>query len=89
MNRTSPLVMRQVALAAALAAAQIGAAHAQTAAPAPQDAASAPVAAEAQGDGLKLDAVVITGTSTARTKMKQSVSWIVSCRSRRSKASVL
>lgn len=74
MNRTSPLVMRQVALAAALAAAQIGAAHAQTAAPAPQDAASAPAAAEAQGDGLKLDAVVITGTSTARTKMKQSVS---------------
>lgn len=71
MNRTSPLVLRQVALAAAMAAAQIGAAQAQTAAPAAQDAAAAP---EAQGDGLKLDAVVVTGTSTARTKMKQSVS---------------
>ncbi len=72
MTRTSPLVLRQVALAAAMAAAQIGAAHAQSAAPAtPEAAAPAP---EAQGDGLKLDAVVITGTSTARSKMKQSVS---------------
>lgn len=34
MTRTSPLVLRQVALAAAMAAAQIGAAHAQSAAPA-------------------------------------------------------
>ncbi len=55
---------RPVALAAALAALQIGMAHAQTAAP----------AAETAGDGLKLDRVVITGTAIARSKMKQSVS---------------
>lgn len=77
MNPTSSTALRPVALAAALAALQLGAAHAQTAAAPPAGAASAP-AAEAPpataGDGLKLDSVVITGTSTARTKMKQSVS---------------
>ncbi|MEK8051294.1 TonB-dependent receptor [Ideonella sp. DXS22W] len=36
--------------------------------------AAAQQATEPAGDGLKLDTVVITGTSTARTKMKQSVS---------------
>ena len=53
----------RVALAAALAVLHIGAAHAQTA-PAPADSA----------DGLKLDSVVVTGTSSGATKMKSSVS---------------
>lgn len=54
----------RLALAVALAALHLGAVHAQT----------APAAAADPSDGLKLDTVVITGTSTARTKMKQSVS---------------
>jgi outer membrane receptor protein involved in Fe transport len=54
--------------AAAPAAPAAAPAPAQPAAPAP-----APAAA-AQGDGLKLDTVVITGTSTLRSKMQQSVS---------------
>ncbi|MCP5285774.1 MAG: TonB-dependent receptor [Burkholderiaceae bacterium] len=58
---------RLIALAAAAAALQAGAAFAQQAAPAPAAAASA-------SDGLKLDRIVITGTSTARTAMQQSVS---------------
>ena len=58
---------RLIALAATAAALQAGAAFAQTTAPAPAAAASA-------SDGLKLDRVVITGTSTARTAMQQSVS---------------
>lgn len=53
--------LRPVALAAALLALQMGAAHAQTATP-------------ASNDLLDLDKVVITGTATARTKMQQSVS---------------
>jgi outer membrane receptor protein involved in Fe transport len=72
MTHPPGMPLRRISLAAALAAAQIGAAQAQDAAPAPPDAASAP-AAQAR-DGLQLDSVVITGTSTARTKMKQSVS---------------
>lgn len=52
--------LRPVALAASFCLAPALAAAQQTAEPA--------------GDGLKLDTVVITGTSTARTKMKQSVS---------------
>ena len=36
--------------------------------------AAAQQAAEPAGDGLKFDTIVITGTSTARSKMKQSVS---------------
>lgn len=73
MTHPPGMPLRRISLAAALAAAQIGAAHAQDAAAPPPDAASAP-AAQAPRDGLQLDAVVITGTSTARTKMKQSVS---------------
>lgn len=56
-----PLTLRPVALAAA-ASLLPALALAQQAPQAPA------------GDGLKLDTVVITGTSTARTKMKQSVS---------------
>jgi outer membrane receptor protein involved in Fe transport len=59
-HKTAP---RRIALAAALAACHIGAVHAQTAAP----------AADAT-DGLKLDSVIITGTSAGATKMKSSVS---------------
>lgn len=58
---------RLIALAAAAAALQAGAAFAQSAAPAPAAAASA-------SDGLKLDRVVITGSSQASTKMRSSVS---------------
>jgi outer membrane receptor protein involved in Fe transport len=60
---TNKPTLRPVALAAALLALQMGAAHAQTAAAAP-----------ASNDLLDLDKVVITGTATARTKMQQSVS---------------
>lgn len=57
---------RLVALAAAAAALQIGAAHAQQAA--------APAAAASAADGLQLDRIVITGSSQASTKMRSSVS---------------
>ena len=64
MNR-KPIPTR-LALAAAVALLQLSTAHAQTAATA---------AAEAKSDdGLKFDAVVITGTSTGSTKMRSSVS---------------
>ena len=63
-------VPTRIALAAALAALHLGAAHAQTT-PASGDAAKP---AGAQDDGLKLDSVVVTGTSTKLSKMKQSVS---------------
>jgi outer membrane receptor protein involved in Fe transport len=53
--------VRPVAAAVALSLASMGVALAQTAAP-------------AAGDGLKLDQIVVTGTSTAVSKMKQSVS---------------
>lgn len=70
---STPLAL---AMAVALAALQMGAAQAQTAPaePAEPTAAAPDPATEAQRDGLRFDAVVITGTSTARTKMKQSVS---------------
>jgi catecholate siderophore receptor len=57
--------LSRIAAATALAVLQIGAAHAQTAAP--QDASAA-------GDGLKLDQVIVTGTSARASKMKSSVS---------------
>ena len=60
--------LSRIAAATALAALQLGAAHAQTATPA------TPQGASAQGDGLKLDEVVVTGTSSRATKMKSSVS---------------
>ena len=68
MNRHANLsaIPSRIALAAALAALHIGAAHAQTATPTPE---AAPAS-----DGLKLDSVVVTGTSTKLSKMKQSVS---------------
>ena len=69
MNR-KPIPTR-IALAAAIALLQLGAAHAQTA-PAATDQ-SAPAQPQAN-DGLKLDQVVVTGTSTKLSKMKQSVS---------------
>jgi outer membrane receptor protein involved in Fe transport len=57
---------RLLALAAAAAALQIGAAHAQQAAP--------QAAAAAEDDALKLNRVVITGSSQASSKMRSSVS---------------
>lgn len=54
------LIRRPVAVAASIALLQAGAAFAQAAAPA--------------GDGLKLDTIIVTGTSVARSKMEQSVS---------------
>ena len=65
MNR-KPIPTR-MALAAAVALFQLSAAHAQTAE-------SAAAAASNPSDGLKLDSVVITGTSTGTTKMRSSVS---------------
>ena len=61
-----PPTLSRIAAATAIAALQLGAAHAQTAAPA-TDASTA-------GDGLKLDQVVVTGTSSRASKMKSSVS---------------
>ena len=58
------LAHNRVAMAAALAVLHFGAAHAQT----------TPAAAADANDGLKLDSVVITGTSSGVTKMKSSVS---------------
>jgi len=62
---------RPVAVAAALLLAHAAPAWAQ------QAAAAAPAApaegTDAAGDGLKLDRVVVTGTSTARSKMRSSV----------------
>lgn len=63
-----PARPRLVALAAAAAALQMGAVHAQQTAT-PAAAASAPT-----GDGLQLDRIVVTGSSQARTKMRSSVS---------------
>ena len=75
MNRSHaphlPHALRLTA-AAALAALHLGAAQAQQEAPAAAEpAASAP---SAGNDGLQMDKVLITGTATARSKMKQSVS---------------
>ena len=64
----------RLALAAALAALHMGAAHGQTA-PAPEPAASAPQAVPpTTNDGLKLDAVIVTGTARGTSKMASSVS---------------
>ena len=69
MVKRKPIPTR-LALAAAVALLQLSAAQAQTAATA-----AATAATEAKSDdGLKLDAVVITGTSTGSTKMRSSVS---------------
>jgi hypothetical protein len=57
MKTHQPLTPHKVALATALAVAQIGMAHAQ-----------------ASNDTLKLDEVVVTGTATGASKMKQSSS---------------
>ncbi len=57
MNPPKSLTPRKVALATALAVAQIGIAHAQT-----------------SNDTLKMDEVVVTGTATGTSKMKQSSS---------------
>jgi outer membrane receptor protein involved in Fe transport len=62
------LTRHPVAWAAALVALQFGTAQAQTAA------APAAPAAEAAGDGLKLERIIVTGTAIARSKMQQSVS---------------
>jgi outer membrane receptor protein involved in Fe transport len=59
-----------LAMAAALALTSFGAFAQQAAAPA----ATAEESKASKDDGLKLDRIVVTGTSTARTKMKQSVS---------------
>lgn len=67
MNRTpftSRCALRPVALAAGLCLAAMLAQAQQTSGEPPAT----------TGDGLKLETVVITGTTTARTKMKQSVS---------------
>jgi outer membrane receptor protein involved in Fe transport len=66
---------RHIALAAALAVLQIGAAHAQTAAPAAADTAPAGAegAAAPANDSLNLDKVVVTGTSRGTSKMRSSV----------------
>jgi outer membrane receptor protein involved in Fe transport len=71
MNRIASLNLmkpNRLALAAALAALHLGAAHAQSAP------ATAATAAEQQADPLKLEQVVITGTATRTSKMKQSLS---------------
>jgi outer membrane receptor protein involved in Fe transport len=72
---TSKPTPTRIALAATVALLQMSAARAQTAEPTAA-AASAPAAAPAAdpNDGLKLDSVVVTGTSTKLSKMKQSVS---------------
>ena len=61
-----PPTLSRIAAATAIAALQLGAAHAQTAATATD--------ASPAGDGLKLDQVVVTGTSSRASKMKSSVS---------------
>ena len=62
----------RIALAVAVALLQLGAAQAQTAAATATEA--NPPAAANPNDGLKLDSVVVTGTSSKLSKMKQSVS---------------
>ena len=67
----------RIALAAALTLLHFGSARAQTAptAPAPASVAEAGTPANAiPADGLKLDSIVVTGTSAKLSKMKQSVS---------------
>ena len=70
----STSIKHPVALAVAVLVAHAGAAHGQqTTTSEAADKAKAEKAEQA-GDGLKLDRVVITGTSSARTKMRSSVS---------------
>ncbi|MED5621929.1 TonB-dependent receptor [Ideonella sp. BN130291] len=78
---TMNTIPRAVAVAAATfvalaAQAQSSAPQAQAAAPQPagDTAAAQPVTAPERNEGLNLERVVVTGTSVARTKMKQSVS---------------
>ncbi len=73
MNR-KPIPTR-IAVAAAIALLPLAAAQAQTSTDATATAAPAPAPAEAKSDdALKLDSVIVTGTSTKLSKMKQSVS---------------
>lgn len=87
MKRSPTLSLHPIAWASLMALAQAGTAYAQTVAePAAATATATPAVSEApaqaatsaatgaSSDGLKLDAIVVTGTSTARSKMKQSVS---------------
>jgi outer membrane receptor protein involved in Fe transport len=64
----NPAPLKPIAVAVSAALIALGSAHAQTAAPA----ADAPK--EDANDALKMERIVVTGTSTARTKMKSSVS---------------
>ena len=79
-NLSAPLSFtpQRLALAVTLAALQMGAAHAQTAnatnAPNATNASATATAAEQQADPLKLEQVVVTGTATRTSKMKQSLS---------------
>ena len=66
------LTYTRIAFAATLAILTMGAAQAQTAAAAGQE--ESKPADSKTGDGLRLDQVVITGTSTRASKMKSSVS---------------
>ncbi|MBI3369739.1 MAG: TonB-dependent receptor plug domain-containing protein [Burkholderiales bacterium] len=72
MPRTPKLT--HIAAAATFAAAHIGAVHAQTAQNPPATPATAQDSAAPTGDALKLDQVVVTGTSGRASKMKTSVS---------------
>lgn len=65
-----PATLKPLAVAASLALLALASAHAQTAAPAAEPAKTA----EDANDTLKMERIVVTGTSTARTKMKSSVS---------------
>lgn len=69
MSLTRPLTLCPLALAAALACTTL--AHAQTAPAAPATKTEADKAAE--GDGLKLDRIVVTGTTGTLSKMRSSV----------------
>lgn len=73
MSLTRPLTLCPLALAAALACTSL--AHAQTTPAAQAAKTEADKAAEsnAQGDGLKLDRIVVTGTTGTLSKMRSSV----------------
>jgi outer membrane receptor protein involved in Fe transport len=65
-----PTPLKPLAIAASLALLALASAQAQTAAPAAEPAKTA----EDANDTLKMERIVVTGTSTARSKMKSSVS---------------
>jgi outer membrane receptor protein involved in Fe transport len=74
-----PATLKPLAVAASLALLALASAHAQTAVPAAPAAPAAPATepakpAEEANDTLKMERIVVTGTTTARTKMKSSVS---------------